>query len=72
MIQNGVHYSINLDGGGSSTFVKDGVVVSRPVEGIIPRERPVATTLCAHQKRPQPPETELVDLILAGDENTKS
>lgn len=46
LIQNGAVYAINLDGGGSSVMVADGVVVSHPVDGILPHERPVATVIC--------------------------
>uniref|UniRef100_UPI0037E82893 N-acetylglucosamine-1-phosphodiester alpha-N-acetylglucosaminidase-like n=1 Tax=Semicossyphus pulcher TaxID=241346 RepID=UPI0037E82893 len=57
--QYGVINAINLDGGGSSTFVADGSLASYPSDHCIPDGRwrcgrRVSTILCVHQQRCQP------------------
>nr|XP_046255515.1 N-acetylglucosamine-1-phosphodiester alpha-N-acetylglucosaminidase [Scatophagus argus] len=55
----GIINAINLDGGGSSTFVADGSLASYPSDHCIPDNRwrcarRVSTILCVHQRRCQP------------------
>ncbi|XP_078108154.1 N-acetylglucosamine-1-phosphodiester alpha-N-acetylglucosaminidase isoform X2 [Sander vitreus] len=55
----GVINAINLDGGGSSTYVTDGSLASYPSDHCVPDNRwrcarPVSTVLCVHQRRCQP------------------
>uniref|UniRef100_A0A8C9Z4M8 N-acetylglucosamine-1-phosphodiester alpha-N-acetylglucosaminidase n=1 Tax=Sander lucioperca TaxID=283035 RepID=A0A8C9Z4M8_SANLU len=55
----GVINAINLDGGGSSTYVTDGSLASYPSDHCVPDSRwrcarPVSTVLCVHQRRCQP------------------
>ncbi|XP_040900853.1 N-acetylglucosamine-1-phosphodiester alpha-N-acetylglucosaminidase [Toxotes jaculatrix] len=55
----GVINAINLDGGGSSTYVIDGSLASYPSDHCIPDNRwrcgrRVSTILCVHQRRCQP------------------
>ncbi|CAJ1063109.1 N-acetylglucosamine-1-phosphodiester alpha-N-acetylglucosaminidase-like [Xyrichtys novacula] len=57
--KNGVINAINLDGGGSSSFVINGTLVSYPPDICKPDSRwrcarPVSTVLCVHQRRCQP------------------
>ncbi|XP_074510538.1 N-acetylglucosamine-1-phosphodiester alpha-N-acetylglucosaminidase-like [Sebastes fasciatus] len=55
----GVINAINLDGGGSSTYVADGSLASYPSDHCIPDSRwrcarAISTVLCVHQRRCQP------------------
>lgn len=57
----GVINAINLDGGGSSTFVMDGSLASYPSDHCIPDgrwrcARRVSTVLCVHRRRCRPPD----------------
>ncbi|XP_069393037.1 N-acetylglucosamine-1-phosphodiester alpha-N-acetylglucosaminidase [Paralichthys olivaceus] len=57
--KNGVINAINLDGGGSSTFVVDGSLASYPSDHCIPDNRwrcsrKVSTFLCVHPRRCEP------------------
>lgn len=54
--ENGVINAINLDGGGSSTFVKNGFLASYPSDHCVPDgrwrcARAVSTVLCVHARR---------------------
>lgn len=54
--ENGVINAINLDGGGSSTFVKNGSLASYPSDHCVPDSRwrcarRVSTVLCVHARR---------------------
>lgn len=54
--ENGVINAINLDGGGSSTFVKNGNLASYPSDHCVPDgrwrcARAVSTVLCVHARR---------------------
>lgn len=54
--ENGVINAINLDGGGSSTFVKNGTLASYPSDHCVPDgrwrcARSVSTVLCVHARR---------------------
>ncbi|KAK5861676.1 hypothetical protein PBY51_017133 [Eleginops maclovinus] len=56
---NGVINAINLDGGGSSSFVANGTLASYPPDTCKPDgrwrcARPVSTVLCVHRPRCQP------------------
>uniref|UniRef100_UPI003AAAACEB N-acetylglucosamine-1-phosphodiester alpha-N-acetylglucosaminidase-like n=1 Tax=Centroberyx gerrardi TaxID=166262 RepID=UPI003AAAACEB len=55
----GVVNAINLDGGGSSTYVRNGSLASYPSDHCVPDSRwrcarPVSTILCVHQRRCRP------------------
>ncbi|XP_056237454.1 N-acetylglucosamine-1-phosphodiester alpha-N-acetylglucosaminidase [Seriola aureovittata] len=57
----GVINAINLDGGGSSTYVIDGSLASYPSDHCVPDGRwrcgrHVSTILCVHRRRCQPPD----------------
>ncbi|KAM3873521.1 N-acetylglucosamine-1-phosphodiester alpha-N-acetylglucosaminidase-like [Diretmus argenteus] len=57
--KHGVINAINLDGGGSSTYVINGSLASYPPDHCKPDSRwrcarPVSTILCVHQRRCQP------------------
>ncbi|XP_058504002.1 N-acetylglucosamine-1-phosphodiester alpha-N-acetylglucosaminidase isoform X2 [Solea solea] len=61
MKKNGVINAVNLDGGGSSTFVMNGSVAGYPSDHCIPDSRwrcgrRVSTVLCVHPRRCQPPD----------------
>ena len=47
MLAEGCHWSLNLDGGGSSTFWMDGATKNKPSDGY---PRPVINTLCLKKK----------------------
>jgi len=58
MIDHGAVHAINLDGGGSSAMVEDGVLINYPSDNQPPScyasgkyqcERPVSTILCVHE-----------------------
>jgi exopolysaccharide biosynthesis protein len=49
MIRSGVYQGLNLDGGGSTTMVVDGVVVNSPSDAA--GERPVANCLLLLERR---------------------
>lgn len=53
--ENGVINAINMDGGGSSTFVRNGSLASYPSDHCVPDSRwrcarPVSTVLCVHAR----------------------
>jgi len=59
LIKHGAVNAINLDGGGSSSMARDGVLVNYPSDmkppscdpsGLYQCERPVSTVLCLHEK----------------------
>ncbi|XP_074540062.1 N-acetylglucosamine-1-phosphodiester alpha-N-acetylglucosaminidase-like [Halichoeres trimaculatus] len=57
--KHGIINAINLDGGGSSTYVVNGVLASYPSDACKPDNRwrcarPISTVLCIHQRRCQP------------------
>ncbi|XP_029929050.1 N-acetylglucosamine-1-phosphodiester alpha-N-acetylglucosaminidase-like [Myripristis murdjan] len=57
--EHGVINAVNLDGGGSSTFVINGSLASYPPDRCKPDDRwrcarPVSTVLCVHPRRCQP------------------
>jgi len=51
MVGAGVFEGLNLDGGGSTTMVVDGVVVNSPSDAA--GERPVANCLLLMERRPK-------------------
>jgi len=59
LIQHGAVNAINLDGGGSSSMVREGVLINYPSDsrppscdpsGLYQCERPVSTVLCIHER----------------------
>lgn len=54
LVKIGAKHAINLDGGGSSTFVHDGEILNRPtcLDIPFPCERPVTTVMCLKEAAP--------------------
>jgi hypothetical protein len=54
LVELGASYAINMDGGGSSTMVRDLQVINRPTCLDIPLvcQRPVATVMCVFPSTP--------------------